>query len=79
MHVKVKLFTTLVKYGPDTAAGVPFDLELPAAADVADLLDRLKLPAVEVKIVFINGRNQPLDYQLKSGDEVGIFPAVGGG
>ena len=37
MHIKVRLFTTLVKYGPDKAAGVPFDLDLPAAAAVADL------------------------------------------
>jgi len=79
MRVHVKLFATLAKLVPDTVAGVPFDVELPAAAMVAALAGHLRLPAAEVNIVFVNARARPLDWVLQPDDEVGIFPPVGGG
>ena len=30
-------------------------------------------------IIFVNGRAQNFDYKLMNGDQVGIFPPVGGG
>jgi molybdopterin converting factor small subunit len=42
-------------------------------------LDQLKIPVEEAKITFVNGIIQELDYEIKSGDEIGIFPPIGGG
>jgi molybdopterin converting factor small subunit len=79
MQVRVKLFATLCRYFSNAAPGIPFEIELPEGATLADLVDRLKLPHEEVKVFFVNGRARPIDWPLKPGDDVGIFPLVGGG
>jgi len=77
--VHVKLFATLRQYRPGLGLGQAFPVELPAGATVGDLVQQLGLPAEEVKIVFVNGLFRNLDHVLADGDELGIFPPVGGG
>lgn len=79
MRVHVKVFATLSHYLPDVMAGTPFEAEVPDGATLEDLMRQLNLPREEVKVIFVNGRAQPLSYALKPGDEVGIFPPIGGG
>jgi len=79
MRVKVKLFTTLAHYVPDVKPGEPFEFDLQNGTTLSDLMNQLNLPERETKVIFINGRMQPLDYQLQDNDEVGIFPPIGGG
>jgi len=79
MLVNVKLFATLQRYKPAIPAGQSFEVELPEKSTVADLIDHLQIQANEVKVTFVNGRARADLYRLKSGDEVGIFPPVGGG
>jgi len=79
MHVKVKLFATLVGHIPGVQSGIPFDVEIPEGTTLADLIKRLKLPKKEVKVAFVNGRMEPQDFRLQGGNEVGIFPPIGGG
>lgn len=78
MHIRVKLYASLSRYGK-VAAGIPLEIELPESARITDLVNRLKLPKEEVKVFFVNGRARPTDWPLEHGDEVGIFPLVGGG
>jgi len=79
MRVKVKLFATLVDYVPGVKSGVPFEVELHNGTTLSDLMNQLNLPQREVKVAFVNGRTQPLDFQLQNDDEVGVFPPIGGG
>lgn len=79
MRVHVKLFASLCRYFSNAAPGVPFQMEVPEGATVADLVDRLKLPHEEIKLFFVNGRARPMDWSLDAGDEVGIFPLIAGG
>jgi len=79
MRVTVRIYATLCRYVPGVSAGTPVEIELPDGASVADLIERLKIPAREVKIAFVNGRTRSPDWLLESGDEMGIFPPVGGG
>jgi len=79
MRVRVKLFATLRRYAPNEAAGVPFEVNLPDGATIADLFRQLHLPAEEVRVAFVNARARPEDWRLEPDDEVGIFPPVGGG
>jgi len=79
LRMRVKLYATLGRYSGSRAPGVPFEVELPNGATVADLVNRLNLPGEEVKVAFVNGRARPMDWRLEPGDEVGIFPPVGGG
>jgi molybdopterin synthase sulfur carrier subunit len=79
MHVTVKLFATLRQYAPGQKAATPFMIELPQDSTLNDLIDQLKIPPEETRITFVNGIIQELDCKLKDGDEVGLFPPIGGG
>ena len=79
MRITVKLFATLTRYTEGLFSGTPFEVELADGASLADLLERLKVPAEEVKITFVNGIIQPPEFILHAGDEVGIFPPIAGG
>ena len=46
---------------------------------VGDLVAHLGLAGKSVKIIFVNGRTRTLDHHLSPGDEVGMFPPIGGG
>jgi molybdopterin synthase sulfur carrier subunit len=75
IKIDLNLFATLQKYKPEGADS----FEVPDTIAVTELFAILNLPEELVKLVFINGRKQGFNYQLKNNDRVGIFPPVGGG
>jgi sulfur-carrier protein len=79
MRVQVKLFATLRHYAPSASIGRPFEIDLAEGATVADLIHHLNLPAEEVKMIYVNARARSEDWPLESGNEIGIFPLIGGG
>jgi molybdopterin converting factor small subunit len=79
MQVTVKLFASLARFSPDEQPGTPFTLNLPESATVQVVVDQLGIPSEETKISFVNGLIRDLDWVLNQGDEVGLFPPVGGG
>jgi len=79
MQVRVKLYASLSRYYGNVTAGVPFEIDLSESATISDLVNRLKLPRQEVKLFFVKGRARSIDWPLEPGDEVGIFPLIGGG
>jgi molybdopterin synthase sulfur carrier subunit len=79
LHVTVKLFATLVHFGSGDRAGTPFEVELLEGATLQDLILSLKIPPEETRITFVNGIVQSVDWVLEQGDEIGIFPPIGGG
>ena len=88
MKVHVRLYATLVEsvsrqslaqYPQGIRAGSRLDVELPEGSTLADLIAHLALPTEQVRVFFVNARHQGLDYRLEPGDEVGIFPPIGGG
>jgi sulfur-carrier protein len=82
MLVTVKLYAGLSRHlvgKRSLSAGTPLEVDLPDGATVADLIAELGLPDEEIKVTFINHRACPRDRKLEPGDEVGIFPPIGGG
>ena len=79
MHITVKLYATLSRYRQGERAGMPFEIELPPDATLRTLIDQLKIPPEETRIIFVNGIIQEADCKLKDGDAVGMFPPIGGG
>jgi molybdopterin synthase sulfur carrier subunit len=88
MNIEVRLFAHFTRNLPQTIldehpqrirAGRPFDVEVPEGTTVGELADRLALPRDEIKVTFVNGRARSLEQTLEPGDQVGIFPPVGGG
>ncbi|MCX7682637.1 MAG: MoaD/ThiS family protein [Anaerolineae bacterium] len=79
MTVYVKLFAVLRQQYPHLGIGEKMAVELSDGATAGRLLELLNLPSHLVKVVFVNGIIRDRDYVLQDGDEVGIFPPVGGG
>ncbi|MDY7039268.1 MAG: MoaD/ThiS family protein [Chloroflexota bacterium] len=77
--IYVRVFATLRSHFPELKLGEAMPVELPEGATVGQLVEHLRLPTGEVKVVFVNGIVQESGSQLAAGDEVGIFPSVGGG
>lgn len=79
MLVSVKLFATLSRFAPGRRASVPFEVQLSEGDTLFKLVERLGIPTEEAKVAFVNGIIHNLDYSLHPGDEIGIFPPIGGG
>jgi len=79
IRVRVRLFATLRGYRPGLAMGESIPVSVEQGATVRDLLAHLDVPAGEVKLIFANGLSRDLDHVLADGDDLGIFPPVGGG
>lgn len=77
--IQAKLFATLRRHHPHLGIGEATKVELPSGATVGQLIEQLQIPAAEVKVVFVNSIVRNMDHPLANGDEVGVFPAVGGG
>lgn len=79
MKIKVKLFATLRPYLGDVPSGTPVEMDVPADFTLGALVELLRLPPGEVKICFVNGRIVEPEHILADGDDIGIFPPIGGG
>jgi molybdopterin converting factor small subunit len=87
IKVYVKLFAGLVQNVPPgilntesaIRSGTPLPVSLPEGSTLGELVAHLALPADKVRITFVNGRTRKLDHILSDGDEIGIFPPIGGG
>ncbi len=77
--VQVRLYATLRRLRPDLGLGEALPVELEEGATVGRLFQEMALPENEVKIVFVNNLVRERDHVLADGDELGIFPPVGGG
>jgi molybdopterin synthase sulfur carrier subunit len=77
--VHAKLFAILRRHYLHLGIGEPMPVELPEGATVGDLVEHLRLPADQVKVVFVNNVIREAEHPLADGDELGIFPPVGGG
>lgn len=74
MKVRVKLFATLRKFGPEEQ-----EMELPENASVEDVIRLLKLPEKIPILRIVNGEHRNLKHILKEGDEIALFPPIAGG
>jgi len=78
-RVKVKAFATLRRYVQGLGIGEAKEVEVPPGTSLGGLLAHLGVPHEEVRVVYVNNVCRDLSHRLVDGDQVGIFPAVGGG
>jgi molybdopterin converting factor small subunit len=74
-HIEIRLYATLQKFLPDSAD----QYAISPGLTVESLINELKVPKDQAKLIFINGARSDFGYVLKGGDRLGIFPPVGGG
>jgi molybdopterin converting factor small subunit len=74
MKVKIKLFASLRKYGPDEQV-----VALPENAVIDDAVAFVKIPENIRLLRIVNGEHRPADYPLKEGDDLALFPPIAGG
>lgn len=74
LKVNVKLFATF-RVGRFVAEA----REYPVGTRIVDIIRELQIPEPEIGIIMLNSRHAEPDQQLKDGDNLGIFPQVGGG
>ncbi len=74
MTVTVRCLAVLAAYAP--AGG---RMELPGAATVGDLADRLAMPREAVATALRNGGPADFDTPLADGDTVSFLPPITGG
>jgi molybdopterin synthase sulfur carrier subunit len=79
MMIELRLYASLAAFMPEKMAHNPWTMEVREGATIKSLLQQLKVPQKDIKVVFLNGIHARDDDVLKEGDRVGIFPAVAGG
>lgn len=72
--IEVRLFATL-RQGRQKV----YQVEPSSVKTVQDIMDAVNVPRSEVNIMLINGFHQKPETEVKDGDVVSLFPAVGGG
>lgn len=84
MQVTVKLYATLTDYLPASARRdrrVPLDVD--GSATVAEVVERMKLPAKLIHLVLLNGvyvePEARRTTRVSEGDAVAIWPPIAGG
>jgi sulfur-carrier protein len=53
--------------------------EHPAGTRIADVVRALNIQEAEIGMIMLNNRHAELDQQLADGNNLSIFPLVGGG
>ena len=79
MKIELRLYASLAAFMPEATGGNPLTMEVRDGMTIRDLLQQLKVPRKEIKVIFLNGVHAKDGDILKEGDRVGVFPSVGGG
>ncbi|WP_027365387.1 MoaD/ThiS family protein [Desulfotruncus alcoholivorax] len=79
MLVEVRLFSGLEKYLTGKRFGEPVPVELNEGETIKGLLKQMGIPEKDVFNILVDGRHQSLDYTVKGGERISLFPPVGGG
>jgi sulfur-carrier protein len=79
IRIKVRVYAGLRRHLPHLGLGESEHMEIADGLTVGELLDRLGISRAEAKSCFVNNLKQDLDHRLQDGDEVAIFPPIGGG
>jgi sulfur-carrier protein len=80
MKIQLNLFASLTRFLP-APEGTDFSnlVDLDEGTTIDVLMDRLKIPREQPKIIFLNGIHAEGTTVLKEGDRLGIFPPLAGG
>lgn len=79
MRITVNLHASLIRFLPAGSSGRTAVLEMPDAATVADVVNRLGIPAGHTKMMVSGDEHLELTTALRDGQELSLFPPLAGG
>jgi molybdopterin converting factor small subunit len=80
MRIRINLEATIAARLFGDRAAAPEAIDAPDGTTVADVLARFDLDGREAKVVFVNRkREKDRARTLRDGDELAVFPLLGGG
>jgi sulfur-carrier protein len=79
MKIEIHLFASLSKYLPAGAEDRTFIMEVGHGTPIKDIVNQIKIPQADIKLIFVNGIHARETDTLKDGDRLGLFPPIGGG
>jgi molybdopterin converting factor small subunit len=74
MQITVKLFATF-RVGRFAAT----TRQYPQGTLIAEVIRELQIPEAQIGMIMLNNRHAEPDQQLNDGDNLSLFPLVGGG
>ncbi len=77
--VHVKLYATLRQYQPNLKVGEALAIRTPEGTSVGQVIAALAIPPDTVRKAYSQGRMVEEDHILADGDDLALFPPVGGG
>jgi molybdopterin synthase sulfur carrier subunit len=77
MQVKLQVYASLAE---DTEMDVAdnYGFQIEPGTTVSQLLQEAGINQRDVRIVMINNKQADLDTEVRDGDEIGVFPSMGG-
>ena len=75
-RVKVKLYAGLRAYIGGAAS---IEVDVNPGETIEQLLEKLSVPPDQTRIIFLDHRAASLNDPLNGGEQLGVFPAIGGG
>ena len=75
-QVEVRLYAGLRAH---IKGATSVSVQIEPGETIARVLEKLSVPSNQTRILFVNHRAATLDQELAGGEELGIFPAIGGG
>jgi molybdopterin converting factor small subunit len=75
-QVQVQLYAALREY---VGRAPSVQVDIAPGQTVRQVLEQLGVPIDKARIIFVNARAAGLDDPLRGGEQLGVFPAIGGG
>ena len=74
MQITLKLFATFRagRFSEETR-------DYPPGTRITDIINELRIPEREIGMIMLNNRHAEPDHELGDGDNLALFPLVGGG
>ena len=75
-QVQVQLYAALREY---VGRAPSVQVEIAPGQTIRQVLEQLGVPLEKARIIFVNCRAAGPDDPLQGGEQIGVFPAIGGG
>ncbi len=72
--INVRFYEELNDHLPEKIRKKEIELEMPVDSTVQDILNKFGIPAREVHLVLVNGKNSLLNTKINARDLISIYP-----